>query len=161
MIKPEVREAVFAAYGRNCLRCGSDFKLAVDHVVPTSRGGSDDASNLQPLCKRCNSSKNAKDTDYRPAILPLHIQPAPPKKTRTKRVEAHPGMKSVLVRFPDELYAAVAAQAQAERRSVTAQILVCIEQCTQPPKPATLPGGASMTTETKADYPDKKTDDPT
>ena len=61
-------------------------------------------------------------------------------------------MKSVLVRFPDELYAAVAAKAQAERRTVTAQILVCIEQCTQPAKPATTPSGASLTADSSSTY---------
>lgn len=43
--------------GIACARCGSTEKLAVDHVVPMARGGSDDPSNLQILCKRCNSSK--------------------------------------------------------------------------------------------------------
>jgi hypothetical protein len=31
--------------------------LEVDHIVPRNRGGSDDLSNLQALCFRCNAAK--------------------------------------------------------------------------------------------------------
>ena len=48
-----------------CLACGKKKKLTADHVVPLSVGGSDDISNIQGLCKPCNSSKGAKATDYR------------------------------------------------------------------------------------------------
>jgi hypothetical protein len=33
----------------------------VDHIVPKNQGGSDDLSNLQALCFRCNAGK--RDTD--------------------------------------------------------------------------------------------------
>lgn len=56
-----------------CARPGSDrvtipdyLKMEVDHIVPWSRGGSDDLHNLQAMCKPCNRSKsaqmNGKDT---------------------------------------------------------------------------------------------------
>lgn len=36
-----------------------------DHVVPVLFGGSNDISNIQPLCRSCNSSKGASTVDYR------------------------------------------------------------------------------------------------
>lgn len=53
-------------YNYTCLCCGrDDVKLTLDHVVPISMGGKHDISNVQPLCKSCNSSKGAKVIDYR------------------------------------------------------------------------------------------------
>ena len=52
--------------GKWCGRPGSDRvyipekkKMEVDHVVPWSKGGSDELYNLQALCKPCNRSKSA------------------------------------------------------------------------------------------------------
>ena len=41
------------------------IKLSVDHIVPLSLGGSNDISNIQPLCRACNSIKWAKIIDFR------------------------------------------------------------------------------------------------
>ena len=35
------------------------FVWTKDHIVPLSRGGTDDILNIQPLCYRCNFTKNA------------------------------------------------------------------------------------------------------
>lgn len=52
-----------------CLCCGADDKpLTVDHVVPVSRGGSNNIENIQPLCRSCNSSKGVKEIDYREVL---------------------------------------------------------------------------------------------
>lgn len=53
------------AWGNKCLSCGEERTLTVDHVIPLSKGGSNDISNIQALCGPCNSSKGAKTTDYR------------------------------------------------------------------------------------------------
>lgn len=53
-------------YGHKCLACGvSNKKLSADHVIPLSRRGTNYISNIQPLCRSCNSRKNAKTIDYR------------------------------------------------------------------------------------------------
>lgn len=57
---------VFHLYGTKCLRCGAE-PTALDHVVPLASGGPHTASNLQPLCWVCNSSKCSRScADYRP-----------------------------------------------------------------------------------------------
>lgn len=59
-------EALCEVYGNLCLRCGDkDAPLTPDHVVPLSLGGSNWISNIQPLCRSCNSRKNVKVIDYR------------------------------------------------------------------------------------------------
>lgn len=61
-------EALKAATGNKCLCCGvsgDEVALTRDHVVPLSKGGTDDISNIQPLCASCNSKKRARTIDYR------------------------------------------------------------------------------------------------
>jgi 5-methylcytosine-specific restriction endonuclease McrA len=56
-------------YGYKCLCCGRSepqIKLTIDHIVPISLGGLNVAENIQPLCGSCNSSKWAREIDYRP-----------------------------------------------------------------------------------------------
>lgn len=48
---------IFKRDGHKCRHCGSTKKLTVDHIVPLVNGGSDNDSNLQTLCKSCNSKK--------------------------------------------------------------------------------------------------------
>ncbi len=43
-----------------CNECHSSSDITIDHVVPLSRGGSDELENLQFLCRSCNSRKSAK-----------------------------------------------------------------------------------------------------
>jgi 5-methylcytosine-specific restriction endonuclease McrA len=62
--------AMCAAFDYKCVRCGQEKPLTVDHVVPLSRGGANDITNLQPLCLLCNSIKGVNAIDYRdPGIL--------------------------------------------------------------------------------------------
>jgi len=48
-----------------CLCCGKKTTLTIDHVIPLSRGGSNDIGNIQPLCLSCNCKKSDKTVDYR------------------------------------------------------------------------------------------------
>lgn len=45
-----------------CVYCGEPA-TQVDHIVPVSKGGTDDVSNLVPACRSCNSSKGNRDVD--------------------------------------------------------------------------------------------------
>jgi len=65
--KNEIRNEVFRRHGNSCLKCGSNYKLALDHIIPVSKGGRNCIENLQPLCKNCNSSKGSNIVDYRKA----------------------------------------------------------------------------------------------
>jgi 5-methylcytosine-specific restriction protein A len=53
-----------------CLHCQAKgiVKLGeeLDHIVPISKGGTNDGSNLQMLCKQCHLTKTINDLGYRP-----------------------------------------------------------------------------------------------
>ena len=48
-----------------CYYCGSQLPdcFETDHVVPKSKGGTDEITNLVPCCKSCNSSKGTKTVE--------------------------------------------------------------------------------------------------
>jgi hypothetical protein len=41
-----------------CERCSGTHKLAVDHILPLAKGGTDCVPNKQTLCVHCNSKKS-------------------------------------------------------------------------------------------------------
>lgn len=46
-----------------CVQCGKKLRwkdVDVDHIVPQSKGGRDNAYNLQVMCRHCNRSKGNK-----------------------------------------------------------------------------------------------------
>lgn len=43
-----------------CAECGTSGDLTGDHIVPLSKGGANTPSNIQVLCRRCNSRKKAR-----------------------------------------------------------------------------------------------------
>lgn len=58
---PEVvRVAVLAKTKGRCAACGSAQTVEIDHIVPVSKGGTSEESNLQPLCRKCNRKKRVR-----------------------------------------------------------------------------------------------------
>lgn len=83
-------QAMVDAYDGACLKCGLVTPLVQDHVIPIYRGGNDLITNIQPLCRPCNSGKGSDTTDYRvshPATLPEWL----PKSVTPLLAECLPG----------------------------------------------------------------------
>ena len=56
------RSILYRRQGGYCAGCSQYFRprnLTIDHVVPRSKGGSSDMSNLQLLCHACNQMKGS------------------------------------------------------------------------------------------------------
>lgn len=61
-------KAIVDRSGNTCLCCGVSGEhvgLTKDHVLPLEQGGTNYASNLQSLCRSCNSRKGNREIDYR------------------------------------------------------------------------------------------------
>lgn len=59
-----LRAEIFARDDYTCRYCGEHGgKLECDHVIPVSRGGSNDPGNLVTSCFACNRSKRNKTVD--------------------------------------------------------------------------------------------------
>ncbi len=56
-VPDSLRAAVLVRDGGRCRRCGRAINLEMDHIVPVSKGGKTEESNLQVLCRRCNRAK--------------------------------------------------------------------------------------------------------
>jgi hypothetical protein len=46
--------------GEFCANCGAGNRLTIDHIVPLSKGGSNDDDNLQLMCLPCNQRKGTR-----------------------------------------------------------------------------------------------------
>lgn len=56
-IPDRVRSEVYEADDWKCVVCGTHENLELDHIMPVSKGGSDERANLQTMCAYHNRRK--------------------------------------------------------------------------------------------------------
>jgi diadenosine tetraphosphate (Ap4A) HIT family hydrolase/5-methylcytosine-specific restriction endonuclease McrA len=65
-ISGSLRYEVLKRAGFRCELCGisaDERAIEVDHILPRKHGGTDDLTNLQALCFKCNANKGARDDE--------------------------------------------------------------------------------------------------
>lgn len=71
----EMKNQVFARDNYTCVCCDKlrrkGVPLNADHIRPVAMGGNNSLSNLQSLCKHCNTVKGVNEIDYRVNTTPL------------------------------------------------------------------------------------------
>ncbi|MBU5669578.1 HNH endonuclease [Peptoniphilus sp. MSJ-1] len=66
LMTSKLREQIKKRDDYTCCKCGNsiylepNLLLEIDHIIPLSKGGTSEISNLQTLCWRCNRSKGSK-----------------------------------------------------------------------------------------------------
>jgi len=66
IISARKRKRILKRDRYTCQKCGKnpvenkDCELHIDHIIPVSKGGGSEDSNLQVLCEKCNLKKGAK-----------------------------------------------------------------------------------------------------
>lgn len=78
-----IRRRVLADWACICHVCGQGDATEVDHVLPASRGGTDERTNLRPIHgrydpRKCHLKKTARES-------------LPPRIPRRREQERHPG----------------------------------------------------------------------
>lgn len=75
----KIRERILIRDSYLCQYCGNDANT-VDHIIPITKGGTDEEFNLTSACNACNSRKGNRmgrffGTGDKPLTLPLSFSP--------------------------------------------------------------------------------------
>jgi 5-methylcytosine-specific restriction endonuclease McrA len=102
---PFTRANIYARDGYACQYCGQEFpseELTFDHVVPESRGGRRDWTNIATACVACNKRKGARTPEE--AGMALVRQPRKPAATPALRATIGLGRRRVPESWRSWLY---------------------------------------------------------
>jgi hypothetical protein len=79
-ISPQLRNVILERNGFTCRRCGAGagdpdpfnpnrkLRLHIDHIIPISQGGGNDAENLRVVCSACNQGRGNIDMPSETAL---------------------------------------------------------------------------------------------
>lgn len=70
------RNRIYKRDNHQCVYCGSNKNLTLDHVIPKSRGGTNEWTNLVTSCFKCNLKKSNKTPEE--AKMPMRQKPFAP-----------------------------------------------------------------------------------
>jgi 5-methylcytosine-specific restriction endonuclease McrA len=104
---PFTRRNIYHHYGSRCCYCGKRFatsELNLDHVVPRSRGGTTDWSNIVTACIRCNLRKGNRLPSEAGMRLVVPISQPKFRHGLTLFVKAPFQMRRSWGRFVDKVY---------------------------------------------------------
>ncbi|MBA3588291.1 HNH endonuclease signature motif containing protein [Methylibium sp.] len=62
------RQRIALAHGYTCSGCGLMWRAdrdQIDHTIPREQGGSNEDSNLKPMCDACHKAKTAREAAAR------------------------------------------------------------------------------------------------
>jgi hypothetical protein len=63
------RERILKRDSYECVYCGKNENLTIDHIIPKSRGGKNTWTNLVTCCSKCNAFKNDRTPEEANMIL--------------------------------------------------------------------------------------------
>lgn len=101
------RRNIYEHYHHSCAYCGNKFStsdLNLEHVVPRSRGGTTDWTNIVTSCIPCNLRKGNRLPEE--ANMKLLVKPSKPKWQGSAALVFRPGfkIKASWQRFIDNVY---------------------------------------------------------
>lgn len=103
-ISKRLRFEILRRDGYKCFYChNSEDGLTIDHVVPTTLGGTDDPENLVAACPACNSGKSSATADAS-LVAAVDRAVAINKAARARAADALKGVYDNFPRFEERVW---------------------------------------------------------